>query len=263
MRFLVPPPVCGFHCLMKNSCTAALFVLLPLVTGCGVSSYDADYKARVAAFLGEAAFAELDPAPREFADGRVRVHLPIKFEPVDEESRPTSLAFLRNLEEATAFNTTLFNATKLERRPVVAVAAVPTSRRRPDDLKREISEWIEQDGAFRGRTWERRKVEAAHGGPAEWDVLSLDGEQGFEATTLEARNEKGEPMIVDQVLKGSGAVWLSAAADREYCVIFSIRMPDEVADQFQTPPATLAELMARRVEIVAPPGADEPAVVAR
>lgn len=228
-------------------------LLLLAVAGCSVSSYDTDYKARVAAFLGDAAFAELDSTPREFADGRVRVHLPAKFDTVDEVSRPASLSFLRNLEEATPFNAKLFTQGNQERRPVVVVAAVPTARRKPDDLKREITEWIELDGTFRGRQWERRKVEPAKGGPAEWDVLTLDGEQGFEATTPEARNENGEPSIVDLPLKGSGGLWLSATPDRDYCIVVALRMPDDLDPKpFQAAPAQLAELMARRVEITPP-----------
>lgn len=242
---------------MNASHAWSLSLLLPVaVAGCGVSAYDADYKARVATFLRDAEFAELDAVPREFADGRVRVHLPVKFDPVEEESGPVSLAFLRNLEEASAFNAKLFGANNLERRPVVAVAAVPTSRRRPDDLKREISEWIAQDGTFRGREWKPEKVSPAAGGPAEWEVLSLDGEQTFEATT------DGVEGLVDKPLKGSGAVWLSTAPDRDFCVIVAVRMPDEVAGQFRTGPGQFAALMARRVEIV-PPAADAPAAGAR
>lgn len=236
----------------SRSSSASMLMLLA-IAGCGVSAYDADYKSRVAAFLEDAEFAELDAVPREFADGRVRVHLPVNFDTVEEESRPVSLAFLRNLEEAMAFNAKLFVGNNLERRPVVAVAAVPTSRRRPDDLKREISTWIDQDGTFRGREWKTVKVAATKGGPSEWDVLLLDGEQNFEATT------SGVDGLVDQALKGSGAVWLSTAPDRDYCVIVAVRIPDEVADQFRTAPVQLAELMARRVEILPPAAGDPPA----
>lgn len=237
---------------MPTSWRLAPLVLLA-VAGCSVSAYDTDYKARVAAFLGDAAFAELDSTPREFADGRVRVHLPTNFDTVEEESRPVSLSFLRNLEEATAFNAKLFTQTNMERRPVVVVAAVPTARRKPDDLKREITEWINQDGTFRGREWKSVKVEATKGGPAEWEVLSLDGEQAFEATTA------GVDGLVDQAMQGSGSVWLSTAADRDFCVVVAIRMPDEVAGQFRTASAQLAELMARRVEITPLAALDAPA----
>lgn len=242
----------------RRSGPPPILLLVLAVAGCGVSAYDADYKARVAEFVVDAEFAGLDPTPREFADGRVRVHLPVKFDPVqDDTSLPVSLSFLRTLEEATAFNLPLFTANNLERRPVVIVAAVPTSRRKPDDLKREISGWIELEGAFRGRSWETRTVVPAKGGPDAWSVLSLDGEQNFEAT------KQGVDGLVDLSLQGSGSLWLSAAPERDYCVIVAVRIPDEVADQFRNPADKLAELMARRVEIVPPPGAEDPVAAAR
>lgn len=235
--------------VMPSPSSRLASLLLLALAGCSVSNYDTDYKARVAAFLGDAAFAELDSIPREFADGRVRVHLPAKFDGVDEESRPASLSFLRNLEEATPFNAKLFTQGNQERRPVVVVAAVPTARRKPDDLKREITEWIELDGTFRGRQWERRKVEPAKGGPAEWDVLTLDGDQSFEGTS-----SGGAEGLVDLPLKGSGGLWLSATPDRDYCIVVALRMPNDLDPKpFQAAPAQLVELMARRVEITPPP----------
>jgi hypothetical protein len=50
---------------------------------------------------------------------------------------------------------------------------------------------------------------------------------------------------------------VSTAADRDYCVLICVRMPNDVAGQFRNTPAQLAELMARRVEILPPPA--EPA----
>lgn len=219
--------------------------------GCSASRYDADYAARIAAFRADAEFAELEDAPRELAEGRVLVRLPMKFAAAADESRMPSLLFLRGLPEATVFNASLYGPNNWERRPVVVTAAVPVARRRPDDLKREIGEWIGADKAFTLGKWERRKVTPTKDGPAEWDVIALDGPQLFEA--VDATNELG-----DRNLDGTGQLWVSAAADRDYCVLICVRMPNDVAGQFRTSPAQLAELMARRVEILPPP-AEPPA----
>lgn len=219
--------------------------------GCSASRYDADYAARIAAFRADAEFAELEDAPRELAEGRVLVRLPMKFAAAADESRMPSLLFLRGLPEATVFNASLYGPNNWERRPVVVTAAVPVARRRPDDLKREIGEWIGADKAFTLGKWERRKVTPTKDGPAEWDVIALDGPQLFEA--VDATTELG-----DRNLDGTGQLWVSAAADRDYCVLICVRMPNDVAGQFRTSPAQLAELMARRVEILPPP-AEPPA----
>jgi hypothetical protein len=218
--------------------------------GCSASRYDADYASRIAAFRADAEFAELEDAPRELAEGRVLVRLPMKFAAAADESRMPSLLFLRGLPEATVFNASLYGPNNWERRPVVVTAAVPVARRRPDDLKREIGEWIGADKAFTLGKWERRKVTPTKDGPAEWDVISLNGPQLFEA--VDATNELG-----DRNLDGTGELWVSTAADRDYCVLICVRMPNDVAGQFRNTPAQLAELMARRVEILPPPA--EPA----
>lgn len=218
--------------------------------GCSASRYDADYATRITAFRADAEFAELEPAPRELAAGRVLVRLPMKFAAAADESRLPSLLFLRGLSEATVFNASLYGPNNWERRPVVVMAAVPVTRRRPDDLKREIGEWIGADKAFTLGKWDRRKVVPTKGGPAEWDVIALNGPQLFEA--VDGTNELG-----DRNLDGAGELWVSAAADRDYCVLICVRMPNDVAGQFRTSPAQLAELMARCVEILPPP--DDPA----
>lgn len=214
--------------------------------GCSASRYDTDYAARIAAFRADAEFAELEDAPRELAEGRVLVRLPMKFAAAADESRMPSLLFLRGLPEATVFNASLFGPNNWERRPVVVTAAVPLARRRPDDLKREIGEWIGADKAFTLGKWERRKVAPTKDGPAEWDVISLNGPQLFEA--VDGTNELG-----DRNLDGTGELWVSTPADRDYCVLICVRMPNDVAGQFRTSPAQLAELMARRIEILPPP----------
>jgi hypothetical protein len=175
----------------------------------------------------------------------------MKFAAAADESRMPSLLFLRGLPEATVFNASLYGPNNWERRPVVVTAAVPVARRRPDDLKREIGEWIGADKAFTLGKWERRKVTPTKDGPAEWDVISLNGPQLFEA--VDATNELG-----DRNLDGTGELWVSASVDRDYCVLICVRMPNDVAGQFRTSPAQLAELMARRVEILPPP-AEPPA----
>jgi hypothetical protein len=214
--------------------------------GCSASRYDADYATRISAFRADAEFAELDDAPRELAEGRVLVRLPTKFAAAADESRLPSLLFLRGLPEATVFNASLYGPNNWERRPVVVTAAVPVTRRRPDDLKREIGEWIKADNAFTLGEWADRKVAPTKGGPADWQVLALGGPQLFEA--VDGTNDLG-----DRTLDGAGELWLSTAADRDYCVLICVRMPNDVAGQFRTPPAKLAELMARRVEILPPP----------
>jgi hypothetical protein len=69
---------------------------------------------------------------------------------------------------------------------------------------------------------------------------------------VDGTNELG-----DRNLDGTGELWVSTAADRDYCVLICVRMPNDVAGQFRNTPAQLAELMARRVEILPPPA--EPA----
>lgn len=237
--------------LRSNHLLVVAAVVSAGAAGCSASRYDADYTARIAAFRADAEFAELDDAPRELAEGRVLVRLPMKFAAAEDESRIPSLLFLRGLPEAMVFNASLVGPNNWERRPVVVAAAVPVARRRPDDLKREVGEWIGADGAFKLGKWERRTVTPTKGGPAEWDVLSLDGPQLFEA--VDGTNELG-----DRSLDGTGSLWVSAAADRDYCVLVCVRIPNDVAGQFRTTAAELASLMARRVEILPPP-AEEPA----
>jgi hypothetical protein len=226
-------------------------VALAAFAGCSASRYDEDYRKRIAAFREDAVFAGLDDKPRELADGRVLVHLPVKFDVAEDESRVPSLLFLRTLPEATVFNAKLVAANGQARRPVVVVAAVPSVRRKPDALKQEIDGWIKADGAFKPAKWERRKIVPAKGGPAEWDVIPLDGDQVFEA-------DGGTNELVDLKMGGAGELWVSASPDRDFCTLVCLRMPDDVAGQFRNTPAQLAELIARRVEILPPP-ADEAA----
>lgn len=227
---------------------------LAVIAGCSASKYDQDYKARIAAFRGDAVFADFDPKPRELADGRVLVHLPLKFAAADDDSRQPSLLFLRPLEEAAVFTAEL-SANNVTRRPVLVVAAVPTARRKPDALKQEVAGWVSADGAFKQPKWERRTIAPAKGGPAEWDVISLDGEQAFETVVQGGPNG---PEIQDQKAKGFGELWISTAADRDFCVLVAVRVPEELVGQFRYTPAQLADLIARRVEILPPP-ADEAA----
>lgn len=236
--------------LRPPRCLAVAAVMSALAAGCSASRYDADYTARIATFRADAEFADLDDAPRELADGRVLVRLPLKFEVAADESRVPSLLFLRGLPEASVFNASLFGPNNQERKPVIVTAAVPVTRRRPDDLKREIAGWIGDDGAFKIGKWERRTVTPTKNGPAEWDVLGLNGQQLFEAA--DGTNELG-----DRTLEGTGELWVSAAADRDYCVLVCVRIPNDVAGQLRTTAAELASLMARRVEILPPPA--EPA----
>jgi len=243
--------------LHRNHLLAVAILMPAVVAGRSASRYDEAYTARIAAFRIDAEFAELDDAPRELADGRVLVRLPTKFASAADDSRIPSLLFLRGLAEATVFNASLYGPNNWERRPVIVAAAVPVARRRPDDLKREIGEWIGADGAFKLGKWERRTVTPSKGGPAEWDVVSLDGSQLFEAVSGKQAPD-GTPELGDCVLDGSGELWVSAAADRDYCVVLCLRIPKDVAGQFRVTPGELAALMARRVEILPPP-AEPPA----
>jgi len=228
-------------------------VITSAVAGCSASRYDEAYTKRVEAFRADAEFADLEESPRELAEGRVLVRLPTKFAAADDDSRVPSLLFLRGLPEAAVFNASLFGPNNWERRPVVVAAAVPVARRRPDDLKREIGEWVGADGAFKLGPWARRTVAPSKGGPAEWDAVSLDGLQLFEAV-----DGTTQPQLGDRQLDGVGELWVSAATDRDYCVLLCVRIPKDVAGQFRLTPGELAALMARRVEILPPP-ADPPA----
>lgn len=235
----------------------AALMVCSLAVGCTASRYDADYTARIAAFQADAEFADLDDAPRELAEGRVLVRLPLKFEAAADDSRMPSLLFLKGLPEAAVFNVSLYGPNNQERRPVAVVAAVPVTRRRPDDLKREIASWIGDDGAFNVGKWERRTVTPTKGGPADWDVLVLNGPQDFEAVDVTQPSDGSGPPLSDLTLDGSGELWVSSAADRDYCVLVCIRIPNDVSGQFRMTAAELASLMARRVEILPPPA--EPA----
>lgn len=225
-------------------------VVSVVAAGCSASRYDADYATRIAAFRADAEFAELDAIPRELAGGRVRVNFPMKFVTVeDESSRKTSLGLLKGIDDAVIFNTTLKGTNGVESCPVVVAAAVPTTKRRSDDLRREIDGWMKQDDQFKNLKWDlSKKVAASKGGPSEWAVLKLDGDQDFEAVV-----PAGSTSLEEQRMKGAGEIWVSASADRDYCVLICVRMPNDVASQFRTSPAQLAELMARRVEILPPP----------
>lgn len=217
------------------------------IAGCSVSRYDESYKSRIAAFREDAVFAGLDAAPRELAEGgRVHVHVPLKFTPVDEESRDASLRFMRKLDGAMAFNVALTGTSGFGSRPVVAVAAVPVANRRPDDLKREIGGWIEAERNVKGLKWEQKKVVPSRGGPADWFAVPLDGNQIFEAV------EPGSQELRDREMKGVGQLWVSASPDHDMCVVVCVRVPEDVASQVGNTPEELAELMARRIEILPP-----------
>jgi len=237
--------------LRPNHFLAVAIMVPAAVAGCTASRYDEAYTTRIATFRADAEFAELNDEPRELADGRVLVRLPTKFAVAEDDSRIPSLLFLSRLPEAMVFNASLFGANNREQRAVVVAAAVPVTRRRPDDLKREISEWMGADGAFTPAEWKRQTVTPTKDGPAEWDVVSLDGPQVFEAA--DDNNLLGE-----QKLEGAGQLWVSAAPDRDYCVVLCVRIPKDVAGQFHSKPEALAALMARRVEIL-PPSAEPPA----
>ena len=81
------------------------------------------------------------------------------------------------------------------------------------------------------------------GGPAVWDVLALKGKQEFESDTAGS--------VEFKKWDGACEIWVSADPKQEFCVVIAVRVPDDVAEALEAPPAKLAELIARTVTITA------------
>jgi len=223
--------------------------------GCASRPYEQDYQQRVADFRGQAVFATLATDPTEFANGRLKLRLPsILGLPQEDDgtkirARPP---FVRDFPGYAAAYEKLLAANNVQLPVVLTVGIVPAAERRHGDVERLIVEQVRRDEAFPKVDWERGKaVEPVAGGPAIWDVLSLNGQQEFESTVA------GNPDY--KKWAGRCEIWVSADPKQEACTVLALRVPDDVANQLQVPVSEMIELVARTVEPVAAPAEEPPA----
>jgi len=223
--------------------------------GCASRPYEQDYQQRVADFRGQAVFATLATDPTEFANGRLKLRLPsILGLPQEDDgtkirARPP---FVLDFPGYAAAYEKLLTANNVQLPVVLTVGVVPAAERRHGDVERLIVEQVRRDEAFPKVDWERGKaVEPVAGGPAIWDVLSLNGQQEFESTVA------GNPDY--KKWAGRCEIWVSADPKQEACTVLALRVPDDVANQLQVPVSEMIELVARTVEPVAAPAEEPPA----
>lgn len=233
----------------------AVIGLVFQVAGCASRPYEQDYQQRVADFRGQAVFATLATDPTEFANGRLKLRLPsILGLPQEDDgtkirARPP---FVRDFPGYAAAYEKLLTANNAQLPVVLTVGIVPAVERRHGDVERSIVEQVRRDEAFPKVDWERGKaVEPVAGGPAIWDVLSLNGQQEFESTVAGNPDYKKWP--------GRCEIWVSADPKQEACTVLALRVPDDVANQLQVPVPEMIELVARTVEPVAAPAEEPPA----
>lgn len=250
---------------------------LPLVTmllgavGCSVAPYDADYAEAVARHREAAPFAILQPAPTDFAAGRVAVRVPVDFSlvvppapPAEGQPPPVPLHTSRLrpdfLETLAGYQGTVekrLAAENVELPVSVAVWALPAADRPRAALEKSILDKVRSDEAFKAGSvqWQDREVKPRDGGPATWRVLSLAGPQVFEGVVA------GNPEVKRR--DGSCELWLSADPVEDLRVMLVWRVPETLTGSLQVSPAEAAETVARTVTIRPPPAGGEPPAEAK
>jgi hypothetical protein len=230
-------------------------VAILAVTGCFTSPYEQAYRARLDAFRDAATFAVLGKDPEAFVNGRVRLRLPTQLGIPKQDAGTKFRArppFVRQFPGFTDVREGEFMAGHARLPVVFTLGIVPTSQQRHADIEREILGQVRADATFAKAEWKRgRVVEPVAGGPATWDVLSLKGQQEFESLTAGNLEYKKWP--------GTCEIWVSAEPKQEFCTLFALRTPDDVADKLDVSPDELATLVARTVEILPAPDAAAPA----
>ncbi len=226
---------------------SVLLAILVTMAGCSVGSYDKDYEARLRGFRGDAEFSTLAQPAESFAE-HVRMRVPGGLS-IPQANDGTNLRakppFLRDFPGYIAAYERMAVAGTTKLPEVLTVGVEPTARRRVADVEAMILEQVRREDSFTKAEWERgREVAPTAGGPAIWDVLSLDGDQVFEI-------EEGSN-LVDKRLPGIGEIWVSADPKQEHAIVLAYRVPQELAEKLDVPPKQLVELMARTAEFVEP-----------
>lgn len=228
------------------------FGLLAVVCGVGCSSgrYDADYAQRLTAYHADAAFAGLNRQPTNLPETRIGLRLPRQlFTPVpDEAADRLTPPFLQQFPNRVATYEAMLQANGVRLPASLTIGVVPRAERQVGDVEKAILEQVRADEAFPKATFRRGvAIQPVAGGPATWHVLSLRGEQLFESEVASNQESKRWP--------GACEIWISADPKQEFCTVLAVRVPDDVAGMLAVPPAALAELVARTVEIAPPEAA--------
>jgi hypothetical protein len=230
--------------------------LLAVVCGVGCSSgrYDADYAQRLVAYHADAAFAGLNRQATTLPGTRLGLRLPRQlFTPVsDEQADRLTPPFLRQFPGHVATYDAMLEANGGRLPASLTIGVVPRAERQVGDVEKAILEQVRADESFPKVAFRKGvTIQPVAGGPATWHVLSLRGEQLFGSEGADNQEPKRRP--------GACEIWISADPKQEFCTVLAVRVPDDVAGIVAVPPAALAELVARTVEIAppeaAPPGA--------
>ena len=234
---------------------SSLASLALLVAGCSTGRYDADYAKALSAYRDAAPFAVLQPQPTEFASRRVSMRLPLGFvevvdgpplveggPPVKPDPSRLRPPFLTDLPGYQATHEQRLAAEGAELPAAVAVGVLPASAGRAV-VEKTILEQARADEAFKGDSqgWADRQVEPRGGGPGDWRVLTLVGQQVFES--LVAGNQEYKRW------DGTCEIWLSADPQQELIMVVAWRVPEKVAGSLPVPLSQLAEAAARTVAI--------------
>jgi hypothetical protein len=228
------------------------FGLLVVVCGVGCSSgrYDADYAQRLTAYHADAAFAGLNRQATTLPGTRLGLRLPRQlFTPVsDEQADRLTPPFLRQFPGRVATYEAMLEANGTRLPASLTVGVVPRADRHVGDVEKAVLEQVRADESFPKVSFRKGvAIQPVAGGPATWHAISLRGEQLFEGVVAGNPESKRRP--------GACEIWISADPKQEFCTVLAVRVPDDVAGQLTLPPAELAELVARTVEIAPPEAA--------
>lgn len=241
----------------------SLISLSLLVAGCSAGRYDADYEKALTAYQDAAPFAVLQPQRASFEADRMSLRLPIGFmevvdgppaveggPPIKPDASRLRPPFLGELPGYQATHEQRFAAEGAELPAAVAIGVLPASAGRAA-VEKTILDQARADEAFKngGQGWTDRQVDPRDGGPRDWRVLTLVGEQIFESVVA------GNPE--HKRWAGTCEIWLSADPQQELMTVLAWRVPDKVAGSLPVPLMQLAEAAARTVAIG--PGRPDPA----
>lgn len=239
--------------LTSASSFVALMALAACAGGCTSGQYGADYESRVRDFRADAVFAVLTRQPTDFADGRLRMRLPMELGPQKEDDGTKirqKPPFVREFPGYVAAYEKILPKDNVQLPAVLTVGFVPAAERRHAAVEAAILEQVRRDESFPKVDWQRgRAVEPSAAGPAVWDVLTLNGPQEFESVVAGMPDFKKWPGLCE--------IWVSADPKQEFCTVLALRVPDDVEDKLLLPPEQLIELVARTVEMV-PPRDEQP-----
>lgn len=225
-------------------CLAAALAIASGAGGCSSGRYDAELAGRLEEYRFASAFAALNPEATWLPGTRVGMRLPRQLlTPVAPEQVARLVPpFVADFPVRVATYEALLESNARRSPASLTVGVVPRGERQAADVEKAILDQVRADGSF-GQVSFRKGVTVAPvaGGPSAWHVLSLRGEQLFESLVADNPESKRRPGICE--------IWVSAEPRQDMCVVLAIRVPEDVAGMLDQPPAVLAELVARSVEI--------------